>query len=135
MLDRYEHGATHSLDVFDYHAKVDWIVAISTLEHVRFDEPDTGRLADGPQRALEHLHRNLRPEGRMLITIPMGWHPYLDSAILDDKLPVQPTRQCTLVRQADADPVRWVQTDTVTHHRYAASSIWAESVWVAEFAA
>jgi SAM-dependent methyltransferase len=134
VLDRYEQGATHNTDLFDHHDQADWIVAISTLEHVRWDEPDTGRLADGPQRALEHLHHILRPGGQMLITIPMGWHPYLDSAILDGKLPVQPTRQCTLVRQG-SDPMRWAQTDTVTHHRYAASSIWAESVWVAEFAA
>lgn len=131
MLDRYEQGATHNIDLFDHHDQVDWIVAISTLEHVRWDEPATGRLADGPQRALEHLHQILRPGGQMLITIPMGWHPYLDTTILEDRLPVQPTRQCTLVRQ----DTQWVQTDTVTHRRYAASSIWAESVWVGEFSA
>ena len=56
-------------------------------------------------------------------------------AILDGRLPIKPIRQCTIVRAPDSNPVEWVQTNGLTHRRYAASSIWAESVWVAEFAA
>ncbi len=67
----------------------------------------------------------------MLVTVPMGWHPFLDAAVLDKQLPVSPQRACTLVRAGDQE--HWVQTPEICHRRYAATSIWAESVWVAEF--
>lgn len=131
VLDRYEAGATWNLDVFDHYEPTDWILSISTLEHVRWDEPGVGRHPDGSLLALEHLHRLLRPGGAMLVTIPMGWHPFLDSAILDGRLPVKPWRESTMVRAGDQR--HWVQTPDLCHRRYAASSIWAESVWVGEF--
>lgn len=132
VVDRWEpgHGGL-AIDLFDYHVPHDWIVSISTLEHVRWDEPDQGRHPDGPVRALGHLWGLLRPGGAMLVTTPMGWHPFWDSAVLDGRLPVEPRRQCTLVR----DGAGWRQTEHLCHLRYAASTIWAESVWVAEFQA
>ncbi len=65
----------------------------------------------------------------MLITIPLGWHPHLDATILAEQLPVQPTRQCTIVR---AEP-RWTQTEHLEHRPYGTATRWAEAVWVAEF--
>lgn len=129
IVDRYEPGDHLALDLFDYHQQHDWIVSISTLEHIRWDEPDQGRHPDGPVRALEHLFGLLRPGGTMLVTTPMGWHPFWDSAILDGRLPVEPVRQCTFVRHGQ----RWQQTGQLCHLRYAASTIWAEAVWIGEF--
>lgn len=126
VVDRYEPGV-ENLDVFDIEGSYDWIVAISTLEHVRWDEAIKN--AEGAGQALRHLHQLLRPGGRMLITVPFGWHPFLDSEILDGEF--TPARQCSMVRDGDG----WVQTAGVEHRRYAASTIWAESVWIAEFAA
>ena len=71
----------------------------------------------------------------MFVTIPMGWHPFLDSLIIDGRLPIKPVRQCTMIRVADTDPVEWTQAHLLQHRRYAGSSIWADAVWVAEFAA
>ena len=127
-LDRYEPGATHQLDVFDHHQPVDWIVSISTLEHVRWNEDPID--PDGSARALAHLHDLLRPGGQMLITIPLGWHPHLDQAILTRQLPVQPTRQCTIVRTDHG----WAQSNELEHHPYGTATRWAAAVWVAEFA-
>lgn len=135
VLDRYEPGATLNIDVFDHHDTYDWIVAISTLEHVRWDEPHMEKHPDGSVLAMGHLHSLLRPGGRMLVTIPFGWQPFLDSAILDGRLPVEPERACSMGKVAGTDPVQWAQDKAVTHRRYAATSIWAESVWVAEFSA
>jgi len=132
VVDRYEAGGrVHNIDLFDWDEPVDWIVSISTLEHVRWDEPDLGRHPDGPLRALKHLSGLLRPGGAMLATTPMGWQPFWDSAVLDGRLPVKPERQATLVRDGDG----WRQTEALEHRRYAASTIWAESVWVGEFQA
>lgn len=124
VVDRYEPGR-ENLDVFDVTGRFDWIVAISTLEHIRWDEDPKN--ATGAGDALRHLLTLLNPGGRMLVTVPFGWHPFLDSEILDGK--VSPSRQCALVRDGDG----WVQTPTVEHRRYAATTIWAESVWVAEW--
>jgi SAM-dependent methyltransferase len=136
VLDRYEPGANLNIDLFDHHHPADWIVTISTIEHVRWDEPGNHHPdPDGSPHAIKHLHSLLRPDGQMLVTIPMGWHPPFDSLILDGHLPVKPTRQCTMVRVPDTDPVEWTQAHLLTHRRYAASSSWADAVWVAEFTA
>jgi len=129
VIDRYEPGRHLAMDLFDYHQDHDWVVSISTLEHVRWDEPDQGRHPDGPVNALRHLWELVRPGGAMLVTTPMGWHPFWDSAVLDGRLPVTPTRQATFVRDGSG----WRQTRRLEHRRYAATSIWAESVWVGEF--
>lgn len=128
VVDRYEQGDVSNIDVFDLDMKYDWIVAISTVEHVRWDEPGLDREWDGSVRAIEHLYGLLRPGGRMLITVPMGWNPYLDTAILDGKI-IPPERQCTMVRVGDG----WLQTPELDHRRYAATTVWAESVWIAEW--
>ena len=93
------------------------------------------RHPEGSTRALTHLLGLLRPGGRMLVTIPMGWQVFLDSMILDGKLPIQPERQCTMIRKTGSDPLEWYQTAKLVHRRYAMTSIWAEAVWVAEFSA
>jgi SAM-dependent methyltransferase len=131
VLDRYEPGMVLQKDVFDHHVPADWIVCVSTLEHVRWDEPEMGRHPDGSIRALEHLLGLLRPGGRMLVTVPFGWNPFFDSAILDNRLPAAPARECTFVRTAN--PAEWTQEYGAVHRRYAGTSIWADAVWVAEF--
>jgi hypothetical protein len=131
VLDRYEAGATYNRDVFDFYEPVDWIVTVSTLEHIRWNEPLEAPHPDGSLDALAHLLGLLIPGGRMLVTIPMGWQAFLDSAILEHRLPVEPERQCTFVRASDQE--HWVQTAEIEHRPYAVTSIWAEAVWVAEF--
>lgn len=129
VVDRYERGrGVLNIDVFDCHERYDWIVSISTLEHVRWDE-GAERDPDGAVRAVEHLLGLLRPGGEMLVTVPMGWHPFLDTIILDHWLPREPRRECTMVRDGDD----WVQTPELTHRRYAGTSAWADSVWIGEF--
>lgn len=124
IVDRYEPGV-ENIDVFDVTDRFDWIVAISTLEHVRWDEEPKN--AEGAGNALRHLQSLLRPAGRMLVTVPFGWHPFLDREILDGEF--DPIDACSFVRACDG----WRQTSRVEHRRYAESTIWAESVWVARF--
>lgn len=129
IVDKYEQADdVLNVDVFSLIERCDMIIAISTIEHVRWDEPDTGKDWDGSVKALEHLLSLLRVGGQMLVTVPMGWNPYLDTAILDGRIP-HPWRQCTLVRDGEG----WVQTQGLSHRRYAATTRWAESVWVAEW--
>lgn len=126
VLDRYEPGAVNA-DVFEWDQPVDWIVSVSTLEHVRWDEEP--REAVGSERALRHLLGLLRPGGRMLVTVPVGYHETFDLALLTGKIP-NLKRACTLVRTGGA----WEQTDTLTPLPYGLTTPWAESVWIGEFA-
>jgi SAM-dependent methyltransferase len=55
------------------------IVAISTLEHVGRDEEP--RDPDKALRAVRGLQRLLAPGGRLVLTVPVGYHPGLDAAL------------------------------------------------------
>jgi hypothetical protein len=84
VLDKYEPGRdiVHA-DVADYQPPVpiDVIVAISTLEHVGFDEDQVD--LDKFARAVRNLHdRCLGEGGWMLVSVPLGYHPEVDRAIL-----------------------------------------------------
>lgn len=126
IVDRYE--GPEKTDVFNIKDSFAWIVAISTIEHVRWDEEP--KTADGATLALEHLLSLSAPGGRMLVTVPFGWHPFLDTDIIDGRF--TPERECTMVRDKSGG---WEQVDGAYHQRYAKTTIWAESVWVAEFQA
>lgn len=79
VVDKYEQ-APHVVnsDVVEFvPAKAyDTIVSISTLEHVGWDE--TPREPDKCLRAVEHLQSLLAPGGSLLVTVPLGYNPYLD---------------------------------------------------------
>lgn len=148
VVDRYEAPTGYQVlmdwpyyqvDVFDIATQVgsswDRIVAISTLEHVGFDlDPDAEVDTEASMRAIAYLRTLLAPQGRMLVTLPCGFHPVLDDLITEDLLGAE--RSCTFVRDWDAegDEPGWVQTDEPTVLLYGDTNPWAEAVWVGEFA-
>lgn len=80
VVDRYEKGVgVDNMDVVDIPDTVKYrrIVAISTIEHVGFDEVprDPKKIA----QALRVLSGLLVPGGEALITIPIGYNPLLDA--------------------------------------------------------
>jgi len=83
VLDRYERGLPGVLNedvlTFNPDSRYDTIVSISTLEHVRCDEEEKD--PRGSTKALRNLRRLLAPGGRMLVTVPIDWHPGLDEDI------------------------------------------------------
>lgn len=77
VVDLFERApGVENLDVLDITGRVDWLVAISTLEHVHPDRP--GASAE----ALERLLDLVRPGGAALVTVPFDQNAYLDGAIL-----------------------------------------------------
>jgi hypothetical protein len=128
VVDRYELGkGVRNIDVLEYRpaTPLDFIVAISTLEHVGWDE--LPQEPDKPVRAFHHLRSLLAPGGALFLTVPFGHNPALDEAIVEG-LPV--TRQLTMVMQPDG---RWQRSDTVTQRPYIGRrGRGAGSVWVAE---
>lgn len=131
VVDRHEVAPlVENLDVFDVGdpGEYEWIIAISTLEHVRWDEEP--REENGAVLALAHLRTLLRPGGHMLVTVPMGAHESLDRAILEDATGA--VRSCTMSR-TDSDVDQWAQDDVVAWRKYGERTAWAEAVWIGEF--
>jgi hypothetical protein len=127
VLDKYERapGVTNA-DVMDFEpsARYRAIVAISTLEHVGFDEEP--RDPDKAPRALERLASWLEPGGALLVTLPLGYNPALDERLWAGALRFDDLR---CMRRVGADN-RWRETGAaeVRGSRYGAPHPWANAV-------
>lgn len=132
IVDKYERNPrVVNVDILDYAPKppLDYIVSISTLEHVGWDErpKEPAKVL----RAFEHLQSLLVPGGRMLLTAPLGHNDFLDEAVMGGQLAVD--RQMTLVR---ADRHSWHPTEELCWGPYPGrTGLGADSVWVAEIVA
>jgi len=88
VVDKYEQaqGVTNA-DVCDFKSEKSYelILSISTLEHVGWDEvpKDQSRVL----RAFENLRSLLTPEGKLVVTIPLGYNPSLDRMIREGRIP------------------------------------------------
>lgn len=100
-------------DILDYQPgrNFDAVVAVSTLEHVGFDEAVKNPL--GPALALDAMRSLLSPDGFVLTTVPLGYNPDLDDAIASGNFSC--SRQFALRRTSAEND--WVE-DTV-------EAIWA----------
>jgi hypothetical protein len=82
VLDKYEmvQGVINQ-DVISYipDKPYDLIVSISTMEHVGWDESPR----DPPKflRGIQNLNNMLSPDGKMIITLPLGQNSYLDELL------------------------------------------------------
>jgi len=123
VVDRFEVAdGVENIDVFDIRGSFNSIVAISTLEHVRWDEPD--RNPDGAIAALNHLRSLLTRRGRMLATVPVGHHPKLDEYLCGETHGA--LGLSTMVRWWGG----WTQTLRPQLAPYGATTKWAEAVWI-----
>jgi hypothetical protein len=80
VVDKYEVAAgVINRDIVDFqpHQKYRLIVAISTLEHVGWDEEPRDKAKFG--KAIAHLQTLLESGGKLLITVPLGYSPYCDA--------------------------------------------------------
>jgi hypothetical protein len=88
VLDKYEPGPRIvNEDIVDFAPAraFDLVVAISTLEHVGFDEDQLD--LEKFRRAVEHLYEVcLAPGGWMMVSVPLGYHPEVDRIVLGDHL-------------------------------------------------
>ncbi len=89
-VDKYDRqSGIHCQDVVDFapEQRFDVAISISTLEHVGFDE-DVVDL-EKFERAFWHImDRCLNEGGWFLLTVPLGYHPEVDRAVLSGNLGV-----------------------------------------------
>jgi hypothetical protein len=107
VLDKYERAAgVVNEDVVSYRPaeKYDLIVSISTLEHVGWDEEekDPGKVLKALSNLIDHC---LAPEGRLVVTAPLGYNPHLDELLARGALPFQ---QIDFLKRVSKDN-RWQQ--------------------------
>ena len=62
------------------------VVAISTLEHVGWDEQP--RRPEAALEAVQALRDRLAPGGRLVLTHPVGYNPHLDDALRSGAVPL-----------------------------------------------
>lgn len=144
IVDRYEDvdDSVENIDVFEIEGEFDYIFAISTIEHVRWDPPER-RVLHGAPRAVDHLMSLLSPGGKMLVTVPFGSHPILDAEILCGV--IQPVRATVMMRGGgvwhetiasgrwECKGSSWHQAVDIWWEPYGKSTPWAETVWIGEF--
>ncbi|MBX5442513.1 MAG: hypothetical protein IRZ32_13435 [Solirubrobacteraceae bacterium] len=88
VVDKYERGpGVRNVDVLDLDPAARWdvVISISTVEHVGVDdEPrDPRRGVD----AVRLLAGAVAPGGELLVTVPVGYNPVLDPALLAGEVP------------------------------------------------
>jgi len=93
ILDKYEKAngiINQDVAYFQSNNKYDLIVSISTLEHVGWDEEkwaihehrqQTTQSAAKIIRSIENLKRLLSPEGKIVVTLPLGYNLELDKLL------------------------------------------------------
>jgi SAM-dependent methyltransferase len=89
VVDKYEQApGVLNRDVLDLGGldRFDLIVAISTLEHVGWDE--SPRDPAKAKRAIDVLQSLLAPGGLLAITVPVGYNPAFDAALSSGDVPL-----------------------------------------------
>jgi hypothetical protein len=109
VVDKYEQApGVRNIDVLDLPddgRPYDAIVSISTIEHVGVDD-DTGDPTRAAQ-AFRLLVARLAPEGQLLVTVPVGYNPVLDAALVAGEVDGVEVRA---LRRTGAGP-RWEQAE------------------------
>ncbi len=133
VVDKYERApGVENIDVVEVESAepLDFILAISTIEHVGWDEPHKD--PSKAPAALARLRSLLHPErGRFLLTAPLGHNPGLDAWLLQG----DHGALCSEIYVRDHKD-RWTSVDQPEPHqiRYHYDLRSAGCLWVGEFA-
>jgi len=88
IVDKYEKAEgviNEDIATFRPKAAYDLIISISTMEHVGWDEEP--KEPEKLFKAFENIKNNcLAPGGKLVVTIPVDYNPFLDQAIASEKL-------------------------------------------------
>ncbi len=111
IVDKYEKAeGVINVDVAEINSpkKYDLIVSISTLEHVGWDEEPSERTQDKEKtlRAINNLKKLLNPRGKLVVTVPVGYNPLLDSFLRSNSMKFD---QILCLKRVSKDN-RWVET-------------------------
>ncbi|MEE2948195.1 MAG: hypothetical protein VX392_07735 [Verrucomicrobiota bacterium] len=89
VIDKYEHGpGIVNEDIADFAPgeRFDLILSVSTFEHIGFDDEVNGDSGEKIAQAIATCRGLLAAEGRLVLTLPVGYNPGLDRRIADGQL-------------------------------------------------
>jgi hypothetical protein len=89
VVDKFEHGpGVINQDIVEFKAKkqYDLIISISTFEHIGFDDGDHVPSDMKIRAAVSTCLSLLRRDGKLVVTVPLGYNPDLDGIIRTDGL-------------------------------------------------
>lgn len=104
---RYRPVLNQDILSFDPGRRFDFIVSISTIEHVGWDEKP--RREESVMTALQKVRALLSPGGKALLTIPVGYNLYLDRRLPDL---LSETASVACLKRVSRDN-RWVEVALV----------------------
>jgi len=117
VVDKYEKAeGVRNEDACSFKSdkKYELILSLSTLEHVGWDEEPKDKAK--VLTAFKNLQNLLSPTGRMVVTIPLGYNPFLDQMISEGE--IQFSERVYLKRKPHRNEWREAGADEVRHPHY-----------------
>jgi hypothetical protein len=133
ILDKFERGErVINQDIIEFRpAKLyDFIVSISTFEHIGYDDAAEGSSAEKIIQAVNKCRQLLSPDGRLAITLPIGYNPELDQLLRDNAL--TPEKETFLKKFGKLD-WRECSRNEALQCRYKTPFPYANAIVVAQF--
>ena len=106
------------------------IISISTFEHIGFDDEAEGNSSEKIQAAIAACRALLAPDGRLVITVPLGYNPALDELIANDSLAAN---KAHFLLRRDRRQWREAPRDQALSTKYSHPFPYANGQWIAEF--
>lgn len=112
VLDKYERqSGVINEDVVNFKPdkKYDLILSISTLEHVGYDECKDFQLEEQNKilDAIKNLKQCLVNDGKLIVTMPLGYNPTLDEKILNEQLDFNEKYYLKRISESN----KWIEID------------------------
>lgn len=107
IVDKFEKGNNVvNEDIVDFTSdrKYDLIIAISTIEHVGWD--DENRLPFKIIKAIENMKKNLKQNGKIILSFPIGENPFLDIIFKENRIEFS---EVYYLKKISLDN-KWIQT-------------------------
>src|SRR5207249_156927 len=133
VLDKFEKGpGVINEDIIAFHPpkRYDLIISISTFEHIGFDDEANEPSGQKIAAAIATCRRLLKGDGKLVLTVPLGYNPDLDRMIREAELGT--SQECYLRR---AQKLSWgaCHKAEALKCRYKAPFPYGNAMLVAEF--
>jgi len=133
VLDKFERGEgiiNEDIIAFRPAKQYDLILSISTFEHIGFDDEGEDSPGQKIREAIAACRSHLKPDGKLVLTVPLGYNPELDRMIRNSELEAEAEFYLRRARKLD-----WEMTDREEALRcpYKTRFPYASAILVAEF--
>lgn len=133
VVDKYEKSpGVINQDIIDYvpKKKFNLILAISTFEHIGYDEGVKNKDPKKISKTLKQLFNLLSLSGEIIFSVPIGYNPYLDLMIKNDFLKL--SKQSFLCRTSNLNLWQACSKETALKNLYNHKNNFATAIMVGQ---